>query len=169
MGGSTTTTSQDIRFEPETIAALQKELALQIGQLSPIQQEQILRYAAAAQNQPGAVGAAPAAQPFTPGSFAPLEKTVERAGERLNLSPTGVGTIGEVIRAGQQQLESAAQRQAGQSLGQLQSIVSPQFGRSLDPTIRTTADQGVDEAQLAISSAAAAAAIAVAVVAIAST
>lgn len=162
MGGSSTTTSQDIQLEPETVAALQKELSLQIGQLSPIQQQQILRYATVARNQPG-VPVLGAAAPFTPGSFALLDKTVERAGERLNLSPTGLGTINEVLHAGQQQLESAAQRQATQGLGQIQSIASPQFGRSLDPTIRTTADQGIDPVTTGIAAAGAAAAIAAAV------
>jgi len=97
MSNPETTTEQELKFTPEALQALGIELQTQIGQLQPIQREQLLRFAAVARNQPGATRGVTPDIPATPASasfnFAPGQQQATGV-----VTPAQPGKPGEEIK-----------------------------------------------------------------------
>jgi hypothetical protein len=129
MGGASTTSSTRPSFSPETLQALGIELLTSLGQLNPIQREQILEAASLAINQTGTTR--------TPaGVSEPVKTAAVRATQQIPLD--NLGPIIEALQASAQRGVSAKQRAASDTLAGITSFVDPRFANVLQPTQSTS-------------------------------
>lgn len=159
------TTETELEFSPETLQALGIELTAQIGQLDPIQREELMRAIGLTINQPGAAtgGTPPTAElGVTPAVTA----ATTRAATQRAAPAAQIGQIIEGLRGGAQRSQNAQVRQAQGIPAGITSFVDPRLARSLQPTSTTsTSGGGPSNAQTGLQAAGTAAAIAAVVVA----
>lgn len=139
MSSPETTTEQELKFTPEALQALGIELQTQIGQLQPIQREQLLRFATVARNQPGAVRGLTPSVPGTPATgvfhFAPGQREATgvvtpavptKPGEEIKPIPAlSPGLFSPVNAAVNKQASNLTPNQFGQISEQLRGGIQP--------------------------------------------
>lgn len=162
MGGAKTTSSTSATYEPETGQALESEIQMFLGNLQPIQREQLMKYATIMPNQPGRVGASALAPPST---FAPLSAAQQEGQERLNLPEGAIAGIGEGLLGGQAQIYPQAYQSAQGITSGIQSTIDPRFTEQMKPLMQQTSETEPDKGQMAMQAGAMAVSIAIAVAA----
>lgn len=164
MSSPKTTSEQQIKFTPEALSALGTELLEQVGRLTPLQQESLLRYASTAVNQPGATGAPPV---LPKNLFAPVQVATQQAGGQLSLPTSQAGPLYEALRGGLVPQQAAARKTATDVTKSVTSFIDPRYANILNPipvTTSRTDTSGQTAVAVGTTAAAAAAAIAAAVI-----
>jgi hypothetical protein len=150
MSAPEQTTTTELQFSPETLHALGQELFIQLGQLNPIQRDQIIQAAGLLMNQPGRPGA-PAALPE--GLFAPVNAATRGAANMMSFSPEGLAPALEALQGGVVRGRRAATKQAGEIGGGITSFVDPRFATILSPTQQSQTSTSGTEFQTGLAAA----------------